>query len=292
MEQAVQKAAVLIEALPYIQSFQSKCIVIKLGGNSMDDEKLVGSVLRDIVFMRAVGMHPVVVHGGGPFITRAMAESGLKPTFVHGQRVTDIQTLEIVERVLLREVNSLVVQWLENQGGKAVPLHVRSVPLLRAERKKVVTEKGGDPLDLGFVGAIRDVEPRFIEAACRSGRIPVVAPMALGPGKELLNVNADDAAAKIAVALKAGKLVFLSNVPGVLRDPKDPSSLFSTLHEKEVEALVKEGVIHGGMLPKVNACLASVHDGVPKAHIVDTRVPHSLLLEIFTDQGIGTQILK
>ncbi|MBI2193156.1 MAG: acetylglutamate kinase [Planctomycetes bacterium] len=292
MDQAVQKAAVLIEALPYIRCFQGKPVVIKLGGSSMDDEQLVGSVLRDIVFMRVVGMLPVVVHGGGPFITRAMAESGLKPAFVHGQRVTDLRTLEIVERVLLGEVNGLLVDRLRKQGGDAKPLHVRLAPFLRAERKELALEKGGPPADLGYVGSIRSVDPAPVESACRSGGIPVVAPMALGPEGELLNVNADDAAARIAVSLRAEKLVFLSNVSGVLRDARDPTSLFSSLRETEVEGLVKEGIIQGGMLPKVSACLAAVHDGVQKAHILSTLIPHSLLLEIFTDQGIGTQILK
>lgn len=292
MERAVQKAAVLIEALPYIQAFKCKPVVIKIGGAGMDDEEQIRDVLRDIVFMRAVGMHPMIVHGGGPFITRAMASSGLQPTFVHGHRVTDAQTLEIVERALLHEVNGFIVRQLTKLNARAAPVHVRIDPFLLAERKRMVDEKTGEAIDLGFVGTIKEVSTTFIEELCQVGRIPVIAPMALDATGQLLNVNADDAAAKVAIALRAEKLVFFTNVPGVMRDPKDPSTLFSSLHEEEVAALIKEGVISGGMLPKVKACLTAVHDGVRKAHIVDTEIPHSMLLEIFTDQGIGTQILK
>lgn len=292
MEEAVQKAAVLIEALPYIQSFQSKPIIVKFGGAGMNEEKLLSSVLRDIVFMRLVGMYPIVVHGGGPYISRAMAESGLEPNFVHGHRVTDEATLEIAERVLLSEVNGMLVDALEMLGGKAEPLHVRRTPYLRAKRKQITPEGGGDPIDLGFVGTIEHVESESVTELCRAGGVPIAAPMALGPDGELLNVNADSAAAEIAIAMKAEKLVFFTNVPGVMRDANDPDSLFSTLHEGEVEKLIAEGVIHGGMLPKVQACLAGVKGGVHKAHIVDTRIPHSLLLEIFTDRGVGTQIMK
>jgi acetylglutamate kinase len=292
MQDAVQKADILIEALPYMQSFQDKAVVIKLGGSGMDNEETLKSVLKDIVFMRVVGMHPVVVHGGGPYITRAMASSGLKPVFIQGHRVTDLPTLAIVEQVLLRDVNWMIVRKFRDMGGKAAPLHVRLVPFLRAVRKQVVPDGGGAPIDLGLVGSIKEVEPEFIEELCQVGRIPVIAPMALSPDGELLNVNADTAAAKIAVALRAEKLIFFTNVPGVMRDPEDPSSLFSTLHEADVHALVKEEVIRGGMLPKVQACLAAVHDGVHKAHIVDMRIPHSLLLEMFTDRGIGTEILR
>jgi acetylglutamate kinase len=292
MEQAIQKAAALIEALPYIQSFQCKEVVIKVGGAGMDDEKLLSAVLRDIVFMRVVGMHPVIVHGGGPFITRAMAKSGLKPTFVHGHRVTDQATLEIVERVLLGEVNWLLVRELQKLGGKAAPLHVRMVPFLRARRKQFEPEGGGAAVDIGYVGTIETVESAYIEELCQVGRIPVIAPMAVGPEGELLNINADDAAAKIAIAVNAEKLVFFTNVPGVLRNANDPASLFSTLREKDVETLIRDGVITGGMLPKVQSCLTAVQKGVRKGHIVDTGMPHSLLLEIFTDRGVGTEILK
>lgn len=292
MDQAIEKAAALIEALPYIQSFQAKPVVIKMGGAGMDDEKLMGAVLRDIVFMRVVGMHPVIVHGGGPYITRAMAKSGLTPRFVHGLRVTDEATLAIAEKVLLTEVNLQLVHGLEKHGGKAAPLHVRLAPFMRARRKQFEPKEGGPAVDLGYVGTIEHVERSYLEELCQVGRVPVVAPMALGPDGELLNVNADEAAAKIAISLQAEKLVFFTNVPGVLRDPDNPSSLFSTLHEKDVETLIDEGVISGGMLPKVRSCLVAVHNGVRKGHIVDTGVPHSLLLEIFTDRGIGTQILE
>ncbi|MDA0838366.1 MAG: acetylglutamate kinase [Planctomycetota bacterium] len=291
MEKAIQKAAVLIEALPYIQSFQSKPIVIKLGGSGMDNRDLLRSVMRDIVFMRVVGMHPIIVHGGGPFITRAMAESGLVPRFVHGHRATDAATLEIVERVLLGDVNWMLVQMLQELGGKAAPLHVRLVPFIRALQRQFVS-KDGAAYNLEFVGEITEVETEFIEELCQVGRIPVIAPMGVDGEGQLYNINADDGAAKIAQALKAEKIVFFTNVPGVMRDPKDVSTLYSTLREDEVNSLIKAGVISGGMLPKIESCLDAVNGGVHKAHIVDTGLDHSLLLEIFTDKGVGTQIVK
>ncbi|MDA1137366.1 MAG: acetylglutamate kinase [Planctomycetota bacterium] len=291
MEKAIQKAAVLIEALPYIQSFQSKPIVIKLGGSGMDNRDLLRSVMRDIVFMRVVGMHPIIVHGGGPFITSAMAESGLVPRFVHGHRATDAATLEIVERVLLGDVNWMLVQMLQELGGKAAPLHVRLVPFIRALQRQFVS-KDGAAYNLEFVGEITEVETEFIEELCQVGRIPVIAPMGVDGEGQLYNINADDGAAKIAQALKAEKIVFFTNVPGVMRDPKDVSTLYSTLREDEVNSLIKAGVISGGMLPKIESCLDAVNGGVHKAHIVDTGLDHSLLLEIFTDKGVGTQIVK
>ena len=292
MDRAIQKAAVLIEALPYILEFQGKRVVIKLGGSGMDNAELIGNMLRDIVFMRAVGMHPMIVHGGGPFITRAMEESGAEAVFVHGHRVTDEATLGIVEKVLLHEVNSFLVKQLNSHKGRAAPVHVLIDPFLLAERKKIVDEESGEEVDLGFVGTIKKVETLFIEELCQVGRIPVIAPMAVDENGQLLNVNADDAAARIAIALGAEKLVFFTNVPGVLREADNPDSLISTLHEPEVETFIEDGVIDSGMLPKVRACLAAVHNGVHKAHIVDAKIAHSLLLEIFTEQGIGTQILK
>ncbi|MDP6354599.1 MAG: acetylglutamate kinase [Planctomycetota bacterium] len=291
MEQAIQKAAVLIEALPYIQSFQSKPVVIKLGGAGMDDNDLLHSVLRDIVFMRVVGMHPIIVHGGGPFITRAMSESGLEPAFVHGHRTTDAATLEIVERVLLGDVNWMLVRMLQELEGKAAPLHVRLVPFIRAVQRQFESEDG-ETYNLEFVGEITDVETEFIEELCQVGRIPVIAPMGVDGNGQLYNINADDGASKIAQALNAEKIVFFTNVPGVMRDPEDSSTLYSSLREDEVNSLIEEGVIAGGMLPKIESCLEAVNGGVHKAHIVDTGIDHSLLLEIFTDQGVGTQIEK
>ena len=290
MQDAIRKASVLVEALPYIQRFRGQVVVVKLGGAAMDLEHGVASVLADVALMEAVGMRPVVVHGGGPFISQRMKDLGQKPTFVQGLRVTDSETLEIAESVLIDLLNARLLEELRAAGGKAVGIHPRGASCLLAHKMPPVNVNGQD-VDLGFVGEIDAVAKEVILALCREGVVPVIAPIALDRDGRTLNVNADSAAAAIAAAIVAEKIVFMSDTHGILRDPQDPESLVSTIHENEVTEMVARGIITAGMIPKVQACLTALHGGVKKAHIVDGRIPHSLLLEVYTDAGIGTEIV-
>ena len=292
MKKAIEKASVLIEALPYIQSFRDKIIVVKYGGAAMDESGgELANVLTSIVFMNQVRMWPVLVHGGGPFISAEMDRRGIKPTFIHGHRYTDEETIKIVEEVLIGRVNASLVKEINRLGGRAVGLHNRDHHYLHASRM-TMKAPDGTPIDLGLVGEVNEVDAEIIREVCANGAVPVIAPLATGPQGETLNVNADTAATTIAAQLKAEKVVFLTDVPGICMNPKDPSTLRSTVTEAEVEELIKQGVIKGGMLPKVNACISALDGGVHKAHIIDAGIPHSLLLEIFTNEGIGTQIVK
>lgn len=289
MKEAIRKADVLIEALPYIKAFEDKLVVIKLGGSALAETSILRGLLEDVVFMRTVGMRPILVHGGGPHISEEMAKRGKKPKFVQGHRVTDEETLDIVVDVLINDVNREILRGLESLGDGGVNLWKNGQPPLKA-RKYLGTDESGNRIDLGCVGELSSIEERLFHKACKEGKIPVIPPLARGRNG-LLNVNADSVASFIAGSLKAEKLVFLSNTHGIMKNPSRESSTVSSLSKAEVMSLIERGVITGGMLPKSWACLRAMECGVKKAHIIDGRIPHSLLLEIFTDKGIGTQIV-
>jgi acetylglutamate kinase len=292
-EEAIRKADVLIEALGYIRQFHGKYTVIKLGGSVMEDPETLRALLVDVVFMQTVGMRPVVVHGGGKAITVAMEKAGLTARFVHGRRYTDEATLEIVARVLAEEINADIVRHINKFGGRASGLHHKTTLQCLYGRKLALPGSNGEPIDLGLVGEVTEVETQPIENHCLAGVVPVLPSLAEDEEHEgqLLNVNADTAAAAVAQALAAEKLVFLTDTPGILRDRAEPASLIPGLTPDECRDLIARGVIDRGMIPKVEACLTSLEAGVRKTHIVDGRLPHALLLEIFTHTGIGTEIV-
>lgn len=283
VDKAIEKAATLIEALPYIKSFDQKVIVVKMGGSAITDEKVLHSLVHDVVFMEQVGMRPLLVHGGGPRITAAMEAAGLTPRFVDGQRYTDEATLKIAARALIDEISADVCERIRNTGGVAVAMNGRDSTFLRGRKRA--------GKDLGLVGEVTGVDLELANRLLAGNIIPVVAPIARGDDGTLYNVNADLAAARLAGMLGAEKLVFLSNVPGILRDVKDPGSLLSTATAGEIRELIKSGVISGGMLPKVEAGLTSLAAGVRKVHMISGLVSHSLLLEIFTARGVGTEMV-
>jgi acetylglutamate kinase len=287
MTTAQQKTSVLIEALPYLQKFDDRFIVIKMGGSTMSDDKLTASVMTDLVFLEQVGMRPVLVHGGGPRITAAMENAGLKANFVKGRRVTDEATLQIAQRVLIDDISHELCAAIEKAGGKAIPLNGRGSRFLECAKKSFAEDPG---LDMGFVGEVTRIDTELVGRIAHGGVIGVVAPIARGPENHLYNVNADSVAWKVAAAVKAEKLVFLSNVPGILQNKDDLKTLLSTVTLNDCKKLTADGVIVGGMIPKVEACLAALECGVRKTHIVSGALPHALLLEIFTDAGIGTEI--
>jgi acetylglutamate kinase len=289
VDQAVQKADILIEALGWIRQFRDKTTVIKLGGSMLDNEEALCHILLDIYFMETVGMRPVVVHGGGARISAAMQEAGIEPRFVQGRRYTDKRTLEIVERVLAEETNQYIANIYEKIGGRAMTLNFLSTPVLFGDRL-TLTDSQGEPIDLGLVGEVTHVDRMVIENLCYAGQVPFIPSMCLDERGQKYNVNADTAATKLAEELNAYKLVMISDVPGVLRDPNDPNSIISSLTRAQAQALIDDGTISGGMIPKVQGCLATIDRGVPKVHIVDGRLRHSLLLEIYTSRGIGTVI--
>ena len=287
MQHLIQKAAVLIEALPYIQEFRDSLIVVKFGGSAMENPEQTRSVLRDIVFMECVGMKPLIVHGGGKAISARMRAAGVEPKFVHGLRHTGTREIAIVDRVLHEEVNAGLVRMIGELGGHPCPVSGRDV--LQAQR--VDADDSGRKLDLGYVGRVAAVDSGRLQAILTRRQVPVVAPLGRGLDGQIYNINADMAACEIAAALPAHKLVFISDVPGILRDPGDEASLISTVRRREVDALISDGVISGGMVPKVRSAVAALDAGTHKLHLVDGRVRHSLLLEIFTDTGVGTQIV-
>ena len=286
METIISKAATLLEALPYIQRFRSQVFVVKYGGSFMDspDEEERHRVARDIVFLEAVGINPVVVHGGGKAITRALETAGLKAEFAGGHRVTDAATVEIVDRVLSREINPEIVTAIEDFGGSTRGFAGSDIFRCRKLLR--------DGVDLGFVGDVTDVDTDTLRACIQLGATPVISPTARGDDGKIYNCNADIAAAKTAIALNARRLVFMSDVPGLLRDPTDNSTLMSHLRVEEVPELKRAGVIEEGMLPKVDSAIAAIESGVEKVQFIDGRIPHSLLLEIFTDAGVGTEVVK
>lgn len=286
METQIAKAKILIEALPYIKAFYGQTVVVKYGGAAMVDDRLKDEVMQDLVLMKYVGMKPVVVHGGGPEITRVLEQMGRKSEFVDGRRVTDAASMEVIEMVLVGKLNQEIVAAVNRHGGLAVGLSGKDGGLLQV--RKLAHQK----VDLGFVGEIEQVRPDVIHALDREKFIPVISPVGVDAKGQTYNINADDVAAAVAVALKADKFILLTDVPGILRDPAVPSSLISTLRLAEVDALVADGVIKGGMLPKVKACARAVQGGVHKAHIINGKVSHALLLELFTDSGVGTELRK
>jgi len=294
VQRGIDKANILIEALPYIKTFSGKTVVVKYGGAAMTDEALKRSVALDIILMRYVGMQPVVVHGGGPEISRAMEQAGLKPTFISGFRVTDRETMKIVEMVMVGRINQELVALINSSGGSAVGLSGKDGGLIRARKAAAVvalqsTAGAVEPqVDLGFVGEIVAVDERVLRALERDGFTPVVAPTGVDEAGVTYNINADLAAGAIASALQAEKLIFLTDTDGILdRD----GTLIPTLSKQEVERLIGDGVISGGMLPKARACLAALNQGVRKTHIVNGTIPHALLLEFFTSEGVGTEII-
>ena len=291
MEEAIQKADVLIEALQWIRQFRGKTTVIKLGGSVMEDQRALIHLLLDVVFMETVGMKPVVVHGGGPAINRAMAAAGLQPKFIQGRRYTDADTLEIVEKVLAGEVNEYLAQRIGDLGGLGRPLNFRTKNVLFGQRI-LMPDGDGSPLDLGYVGNVTRVDRAAIEEACLGGAVPVIPSMCITDEGQKLNVNADTAATAVAQALQAEKLVYLSDINGVRRDKNDPDSLIHSLTMHEASELISSGAINSGMIPKVQACLETLEQGVRKVHIIDGRLRHSLLLEVYTSKGVGTQIVR
>lgn len=285
----IAKASVLIEAMPWLQRFRGQTFLIKFGGSAMDDPALVEMLLRDVVFLELAGINPVVVHGGGKAISAAMCKAGLTARFVGGLRVTDAQTIAIVERTLHGEINHFLVDTINRFGGRAVGLPGKSVFL--GHKNPPVKGDDGQPVDLGFVGTVHGFNAGEVLAAIHREQVPVISPLALEEGTgAALNVNADIAAASLAGKLRAAKFVYISDVRGVMRDPSDPSSLIPSLTATSAEQLINERVITGGMIPKVRSALQALTDGVQKVHMIDGRIPHSLLLEIFTDKGIGTEI--
>jgi acetylglutamate kinase len=281
---ATERACVLVEALPYMQAYWHKIVVIKIGGSAMSDLEPLRRFLTDVVFVEHVGVWPVLVHGGGPAISQRLQERNVEPHFVDGLRVTDQATLEVVQEVLIDEISAGVVGEMQRVDGVGMALNGRGSTFLQG-RKKL------EGPDLGFVGEVTRVDRALCERLLDGGVIPVVAPIARDPSGQLYNVNADTAACAIARSLKAEKLIFLSNVSGILRDPEQPDSIIPSIHAHQVRAMIAGGQISGGMIPKVQACLDALENGVHKTHIISGLIPHALLLEMFTDEGIGTQIV-
>jgi len=285
MEEAIRKSNVLIEALPYIKKFYGKIFVIKFGGSALSDEKTRHHVLEDIVFMNYAGMKPVLVHGGGPFINEKLKEAKKKPRFADGLRVTDKKTLEIVDSAL-SELNRTMVEEIKKMGAEAFGLSCKENRLIVA--KKIT----GTSEDVGFVGQVESVDTTVLARLINTNIIPVISPVAIGENGELYNINADEAASHLAMALKAEKFFVLTNVRGIMKDKSDPSTLYGSLSLSDVDALLNKKIVESGMIPKTRACIRALEGKVKKAHIIDGNLPHALLLEIFTDKGIGTEIIK
>jgi acetylglutamate kinase len=282
------RAEALIEALPYIQKFRGKLFVIKYGGSAMDDESVVDRLLRDIVLLEAVGINPVLIHGGGKAISQRMRSAGQKPRFVNGLRVTDAEAIAIVEDVLDNVINPDIAARIIKFGGAAVGVHGKNVLV---GRKLPLQKEGGAEVDLGFVGEVVDVRAAEIEDAVHREVVPVISPLARDEAGAVYNINADIAAGSIAGRLSAEKMIYVSDVPGLMRDPADPNSLIPSVSRRQIEKLVADGVITGGMIPKVESATHALRQGVRKVHFVDGRIPHALLIEIFSNQGIGTEIV-
>lgn len=291
MKKLLEKTNVLIEALPYIRNFYGKTFIIKYGGSAQIKEDLKNAFAQDVVLLNYIGIHPVIVHGGGQKISSIMEKMGKRPEFIQGQRFTDKETMDIVEMVLGGLINKEIVSLINSHGGKAVGLSGKDGGLIKAKKKllKTATEKGKrKTINLGFVGDVTDVDTQILISLKKDGFIPIISPIGVSKEGETLNINADSVSASVASALKAEKLILLTDVPGV----KDKQgNIISTLTHQQINRLIKEGTIAGGMLPKVQACLEAIRDGVSKTHIIDGRIPHCLLLEIFTQKGIGTEII-
>ena len=295
MKHAEKKAGTIVEALPYIQAFYGKTIVIKYGGNAMINEDLKQKVMEDVSLMKYVGMQPVIVHGGGPDITQFLKKVGKKSDFVSGLRVTDEETVEIAEMVLDGKVNSNIVNLLNKRGVRAVGLSGKDAGLIKATKKMatVYDEEGNkEKVDIGYVGQVDSIDASILRDLLDMDYIPVIAPIGVGEDGESYNINADYVAAEIAGALKAEKLLFMTDIEGVYKDFEDKDSFISSLTDVEAREYIKTGIISGGMIPKVEACLRSLDAGTQKVHIIDGRQPHAIIRELLTEQGIGTQVHK
>ena len=291
MDEAIRKATVLTEALGWIRRFRGRHVVIKFGGSALEDKDAVRSFLTDVIFMETVGMKPILVHGGGKDISRAMNEAGIEPRFVQGRRYTDEKTLEIVSHVLAEELAQSLVEEIRRQGGTATTLSYVTQNVLIGERL-MLGGPDGEPVDLGCVGEVVNIDREVLERTTAASTIPVIPSIALDRKGRKLNVNADTAAAAIARLIGAEKLVFLSDVPGIVLDRKNAETLVSHLDAARCRALIADGTIDAGMVPKVEAALEALEAGVGKVHVVDGRMPHSVLLEIYSDRGVGTEIVR
>ncbi|MEM1085455.1 MAG: acetylglutamate kinase [Verrucomicrobiota bacterium] len=290
LQQPTEKAEALIEALPYLQAFRGKTFLIKMGGSAMEDPQLVRKVMRDIVFLEVAGINPIIVHGGGKAISSAMKEAGLEAEFIGGFRKTTDEAISIVEKVLSNEINPGLVQMIREFGGKATGIAGTDVFL--GEKMKV-TDDQGNPADIGRVGEVVGCQLGQMDSAHRAQIVPVISPLAaeLATGRPL-NINADLAAAALAKELRVTKLVYLSDVPGLMQDPSDPATLIKSVDREQADALLADGTISGGMIPKIRSAMDALNAGVRKVHFIDGRLPHALLLEIFTDVGIGTEVTR
>jgi len=291
VEEAIAKAGALIEAMEYIRRFRGRIVVVKLGGSVLEDTALQKKLLTDIAFMATVGIQPIIVHGGGKAITKAMKEAGLEPVWVQGRRYTDQRTLNIAEHTLVHKVNTPICEILTDLGCQPMALHSLSSCVLFAEPLRLAGENGRK-LDVGLVGQIVEINAPLLITLCADGTVPVIASVAKDKAGGKLNVNADSAAGKVAAAVVAEKLVVVSDTHGILTDLNDPESRISTANETKIKDMIDANIITDAMLPKVDACITALDAGVKKAHIIDGRIQHSLLLEIYTDLGIGTQIIK
>ena len=289
MDEAIRKADVLIEALAWVRRFRGKHVVIKLGGSALEEQAAVRNFLTDVIFLQSVGLRPILVHGGGKDIDKAMAAAGITPRKVQGRRFTDELTLEIVAKVLAGDICGGLLSEIRRQSGNAIGLSFRTQNCLIGKKLELPSTDG--PVDLGFVGEVIDIDRTLLEDVCAAGIIPVVPSVAQDASGQLLNVNADTAAAAIARILKAEKLLFVSDVPGIFLDRKNPATLQSHLTATRCRELIREGIIDAGMVPKVEAALEALQAGVGKVHVVDGRMPHSVLLEIYSDTGVGTEIV-
>lgn len=295
MHTPTEKAEILIEALPYIQKFHGKTVVIKYGGNAMINEDLKKAVMNDVILMKLVGMNPVLVHGGGPEITQMLQRLDIQSQFVNGLRVTDPATMEVVEMVLVGKLNKEIVAHIHQLGGRAVGISGKDgLTIIARKQLMTITDEQGQPVeaDLGQVGEVAKVNPELLKTLMDSGYIPVVAPIGVGQDGSSYNINADYVAGELAVALGAEKLVLLTDVEGIFADFADKSSIISSLKMEDVDAMIASGVIVGGMIPKVQCCVRALQGGVGRTHIIDGRLAHSILLEVFTNEGIGTMVEK
>lgn len=287
MDGYIQRANILIEALPYIQKLSGKTVVIKFGGNAMVDEEITRTIMQDIVLLKYVGVNPIVVHGGGPEISKMLTTLGIESKFHNGLRITDKDSIDVVEMVLTGKINNDIVAKINMLGGSAVGLCGKDAKLIEAEKKMPA-----DGFDLGYVGEIKDVNYRVLDLLSQDEYIPVVAPIGIGPDGHSYNINADIVAGEIAAVLKAEKLIFLTDIDGIYREPDNPDSLMSVVMIDEVYRLIDRGIINGGMIPKVMGCIKGIEKGVNRTHILNGTLPHPILLEIFTDTGIGTMVTR
>ncbi len=292
LAELIERANILVEAIPYIKEFRGCRVVVKYGGHAMIDPGLKKNVIQDIVLMQYVGMKPVVVHGGGPEISDLMKKMRLEPKFVEGQRVTDAETLDVAEMVLAGKLNGEIVNQINQLGGRAVGVSGKDAGLIRARKYTMPSSTDEVTADIGFVGEVEQISPEIISVLDEKQFIPVISPIGVDSSGQTYNINADSVAAELAIALQARKLILLTDVKGILRNLNDDSSLLPSIQIDELEGLIEKGVIGGGMIPKVRACLRALNAGVRKTHILDGRIPHALLLELFTDKGIGTQIVR